>query len=120
MKKFFFVSLAFVGLGSPAFAVAHNGAPAGASWLQLLWIEVECLFETSLFVLGLIAEGNWLLLANLEGICTTTANSVLFSDPYTAVVTALSLTMLTIALAFLVLRRLMQPIVSTPRLAYAT
>jgi hypothetical protein len=114
MKRIVLSLFALVGLSTPAMAMSHNGAPLGASWLQLLWIEIECLFETSLFALQLIVRGDWFLLANLEGLCTTTTNSVFFSNPDTAVFTALLLTMLTLAFALWALWRLSRLLTRIP------
>ena len=112
MKHIVLSMLTLVGLSSPALAMSHNGAP-GASWLQMVWMEIECLFETSLFVLGLIANGEWFMLANLDGICTTLTNSVFFSDPLIAVATAVVMMVLTLTLTFLSLRWLMQQFTAT-------
>jgi hypothetical protein len=114
MKRIVLSLFALVGLSSPAMAMSHNGAPLGASWLQLLWIEIECLFETSLFALQLLMRGDWLMLANLEGVCSTTVNSVLFSNPNTAVFTALVLTILTLMFAFWALIKLARLLTGMP------
>jgi hypothetical protein len=87
MKRFV-LSLLAVFAASPALASSHGGAPAGASWLQLAYIELECLVTTAWLTIQLIVSGNWVMLANLEGLCATAVNSVLFSNPYVAVATA--------------------------------
>ena len=103
----FFLSLPVLGIASPALAFGHGGAPAGASLFQLALLEIECMLTTTWFALQLLLTGQWFALANLDGICTTAVNSVFFSNPWTAVVTTLVLTALTLTLAFLALRWLM-------------
>ena len=82
MKKFL-LSLPLLGLASPAFAMAHGGAPVTGlgSLIARIGVEIECMFETTLFALQLLLTGQWFALANLGGICTTTVNSVFFSNP---------------------------------------
>ncbi|MFT5832039.1 MAG: hypothetical protein ACI9SY_000420 [Candidatus Paceibacteria bacterium] len=95
MKRFG-LSLLTVFAASPALASSHNGVPADTSWLQLAYIELECLVTTTWLVIQLIMSGNWVVLANLEGLCMTAVNSAFFSNPYVAVMTALVLVLATL------------------------
>lgn len=114
LVKFVLSVLAISTFASAAVASSHGGAPAGASLWQLLYIELECLVTTSWLVAELVVEGNWFMLANLNGICVTAVNSMFFGNAYVALfVSAVVL----LALAPLFMYVLLRALVHVWRLA---
>jgi ABC-type spermidine/putrescine transport system permease subunit I len=109
MKRFLLFLPAMLG-ATQASAMAHNGAPPGASLVQIALLEIECMLTTTWFALQLLLTGQWFALANLDGICTTAVNSIFFTSLWTAVATTLVMAILTLILAFLALRWLMRDI----------
>jgi len=114
MNRIFVLSLTLLGVfsTSQAFAMSHGGAPVTGPWslIARIGIEIECMFETTLFVLQLLLSGQWFVLANLDGICTTAVNSLFFTNAWSAVATALVLTALMLTLTILALHWLLRRI----------